>query len=533
MKRIWAGAACAAMMACGLAAMPATVKADGSRWTRTESTHFIVYSDADDDRTRDFVGRLEAFDELADKLYRQIGDSELPDYGKHIFYYLDKIDDYNTVRPGSVSEYGITFQPYTTCPFEDMRYFGINMGEKKQAQTSEYLNLDLSYTYFAYVQSKNIKFFSAPLPGWLDRGLKDYLMTMNIQPDKVVVGQMLPEMAADLNTGPKHYIPLSMVVSNTAPRASDSTTLNAEGWFLVHWLAATPENRQMLTAYIAKTRDGEDPLKAFIEVTSKNPDDLMPVYKDYLAKGVPVQVFAHPQPISVAVTPAALPHYGPPLPLLDAAVSACSDPIQRRSLLGDLRPVAKTYPDDALVQRALLRAEVVMGDVKKGEVQAAQAPLEAIVAAHPEDAEALTLLGQLHLRLAEAAAPDAGHPDYAAARAALGQAYKLDASSPTILALFSRARADLPGYPDDQAVQAMALAQSYSSGIYKLYMVELDVRRDDYDAALKRLADERPDHLSGDWKTQMTAILDGLKAHKAQADVLPRIVAYEQLRFKQ
>ena len=533
MKRYLARAACVAVMAFSGLSSGGGARAEVDHWTRAESAHFIVYSNSPDDRIRDFVERLEAFDDQADKLYRQIGDSELPGTGKQVFYYLNKIDDYNIVHPRATSPNGFTFRPYTTCPFEDARYFGVNMGEDRQAQTSEYVNLDLSYTYLAYAETKNIKFFSAPLPAWLDRGLKYYLMTLNVQPDKLVVGQMLPEMAIDLKPNQHRFIPLADIVSDTPPSLGvDMAHINAESWFLVHWLASTPESRQMLTAYIARTRDGEDPLKAFVEVTGKQPDDLLPLYKDYLSKGVPVQVFAHtPQPAG-ALSLTVLPYSGQPVPLFDAAVSACSDVLHRKTLLGDLRGAAKAFPDDALAQRAQLRGEVLTGDAKSGELQAALAPLEAVVAAHPDDADALTLLGHLHLRLAEAAAPDAAHADYAAARAALGQAYKLEPASPTILALFSRARADLPGYPDDQARQAMDLAQSYSDGLYAAYVVELDVRRDDYDSALKLLADVHPDLLYGEMKTRATALLEALKAHKPQTEVLPLVAAYQQLRFR-
>lgn len=534
MKRIVALVACAAALVNGVSFMR-TAQAEGLTWVRAESTHFIVYSNTSDDLTRDFVERLEAFDAQSDKLYRQLGDSELPDDGKHVFYYIARISDLDIIRPGSVTSNSYSFAPYLSCPFDDTRYFGVNMGESRQSAKSEYLNLDLSYTYFAYAHTKNIKFFSQPLPGWVDRGLKYYLMTMNVEPGKLVVGQMLPEMATELDGRPAKYIPFSTIVANTYTVNPDRVLINVESWFLVHWLVSTPENRQKLATYIAKTRDGEAPVKAFTEAVGKSPDDLMPLFKDYLTKGVPTQVYAYAAQPAGTIALTRLPSYGEALPLMSAAMWDCSGPLHGSSLLGRVRGIAKAFPDDVLAQRTLLTGEVLFGDLKRGEAQAARAPLEQTVAAHPDDVRAFILLGRLHLRQAEAipsdAAPDTVHAEYAAARQAFGKAYKLAPSSPAVLALFARARADLPGYPDDQARQALDLAQSYSDGNYSIFVADYDVRHDDYDGAAKALEDWRSQGMTGKWAQRLAVFMEALKARKPKTELLTKISAVEQLYF--
>ena len=81
-------------------------------WHRIESPHFIAFSANNASATRAYVEKLENFNDVTDVIFDQIGDSEIQENHKYIFYYLGSFDDFKVIRPDIAD---LDFNPALGC----------------------------------------------------------------------------------------------------------------------------------------------------------------------------------------------------------------------------------------------------------------------------------------------------------------------------------------------------------------------------------------------------------------------------------
>jgi len=131
---------------------------------------------------------------------------------------------------------------------------------------------------------------------------------------------------------------------------------------------------------------------AWKDVFGDDPDALTDKLRRYLNRSLQVKVLPRPQRFTARMTITALPSAADDL-LLDAQrLKLGVEKHDRPKLLASIRSDAAKAPNDRFTRLVLARAEVFIGDRAQG-----QAILTALLAANPNDEEALILLGESHL----------------------------------------------------------------------------------------------------------------------------------------
>jgi tetratricopeptide (TPR) repeat protein len=500
--------------------------AQAADWIKAESEHFIIYSDNSAKETRTYAGNLEKFHLVTDAFYAQMSDTVLPAYGKTRFNYFAKVSEFRIVRPDLG---GHAFNPYLPCR-EGVQYFSTGDGQSNnnlfgRGELDPEIDLNLAYMFLAYNSHILHERFSK-LPGWVSNGLNWYFMTAVFKDEQVVIGKPPPNIAMSLKNGSvdnlldkKRTIPYADRIADkpTPPGMEDMAAL--EDWVMVSYLMADPERRHKLTEYLQLLSEETDSRTAYDKTINIDPATYADILKTYTKNGVAAQGYNVGALPEAAITVTSLPDYPAAVPLMDAALQTCPDRKDGVKLLDSLRKIAPQFPDDALTQTALARAEIHFGNP-----EAAHAYLSGRLKADPKDFEARFLMGRLYLALAEDGASEGRTQNYIHARGELGKAYTLNPASAPTLYLYARAFADQPDYPNANTMNALLLAQDYAGSMYDVYEAELRLRQGDY-ARAQEIIDRCLTYATKKWNKDrlgtMTAIRDGLVTRKPKTDLLP------------
>ena len=522
--------ACAAVAS--LAALISAPLAFGATWKRIESPHFVIYTDTSETIGRDYAGQLEAYDFAANKLFGEIGDSQVEDTHKYDFYLLDDIKEFRVVQPKipnnamtptlSNSTYGAQF-------FSSRGLDGSGGGNDKRINDA-----DLAYLLRSYTSVKIHQFFSYRLPGWVVGGLQDYFMMTHVESGKVLVGLPLPSLMLDETVpldrsalgssyGPSpvsSLIPLHDIVTGTYKSKDGGRLARFEGWVLINHFLTDPVAHGRFMTYLTRSQLGFDAWQNFTSTTGMTDEAFRALYVQYTTKGSPYLTYPLAVDTNADIKVEKLPDYGADVPLIQAALTGAPDDYGK-SLLTKMEPIAAAHPEDDVTLRTMAIAEIDYGDPHRA------APyLDKLITHNPKSAESAFLKGRMFLVLAEKESGETSDKDYAAARDLLGQAYQLDPTNAHILAAFARAHANEKDYPDANTQQALELAQSYSGGAYNLLSAEFAVRTDHFDHALGIIGDW-PEHTTDPVsKAAVQKVVDALKANRPKAEVLDLIEAY-------
>ncbi len=520
------------LLVLGLSTTPALAT---ETWIKAESPHFIVYTDASEADARDDLRKLEAFETMTEQLYSGIGDSELPDYHKTTLHFLKNLSDFLVIRPMLFNG----FQPVIRCPDFEQQLYSVASGAAPD-KLEDYTRFDLAWMFYARAGLQNIKYFSKPLPTWVDSGLANYFMTVNIQTDRIIVGQPFPEILRD-EEGHKlalaQLMPFEdivagpLVASHKLIRHFDANAYRFQTWLMVSYFMSDPERKARFVKYLEAVTDGADPLTAFATETGMQPGDFNAIFTQYMTAGSPELSYARKAAAEPVITITPVVETAQDLPLVASAIRSCPNDVDGKVLLHTARQIAGRYPSDPLAQMTLAAAAVQFGDLKGEAADTALPILDARLKADPNDVEARQLMGRLYLYLARRGAPEQSSANFARARTELGKAYQLDPTSAPTLYDYVLAHKNLPDFPDENTQGAMALAQSYSRNAYGWLQAEIDVRTEDYERALIFFGGDC--HMCGHrYREAYLAIHDALAAKKPKADILALFAAYDAAEAK-
>ncbi len=503
-------------------------------WIKAESEHFVIYSDNSAKETRAYAGRLENFQQLTEVFYDQMSDTALPAYGKTRFNYFARIEAFRVVRP-ELDGHG--FNPYLPCR-EGVQYFSTGDAQNNntlygQGALDRDIDLNLAYMFFAYNNHILHERFSR-LPAWVSHGLNWYFMSAVFKDGEIMIGKPPPNIAMSMRVDgvddllyKKNIIPYADRIADKPIPLDKEDMVALEDWVMVSYLMNDPDRRQKFFAYLKLVNDGMKSAEAYDKAINIDPALFPDILKDYTKKGVTYRTYKIGALPDAAVTITPLPDYPAAVPLMDAALQTCPDQKDGIKLLDSLRKIAPRFPDDALAQTALARAEIHFGNP-----ETAQAYLGNRLKADPKDFEAQFLLGRLYLALAEDGPTDGRKQNYVHARSELGKAYSLNPSSAPTLYLYARAFANQPDYPNANTMNALLLAQDYSGGNYDMYEAELHLRQGDYTKA-QEIIDKGLSYVTKKWSKDrlntLTAIHDGLAVHKEKTDILPFFAHLEKI----
>lgn len=408
-------------LALALSAAPAAAQT----WLRAESEHFIVYSDGQERTLRDFVTKLERFDQI---LRLRFGvPADRPTLRKLPIYLVARHDGLEAVAPGI----GRGVAGFYSTNEEDIFAVAIrNDGDDTILH---------EYAHHFFFQHLN-----APYPGWLSEGLAEYVMTATIRDDEFILGRPNAARASWIANG--DWLPIETLLTKRfgqVESGAQQATYYPVAWLLTHWFFATPERSRQLDAYLRLVASGVAPAEAITQATGLTLPQLTQALTAYGRGNVYSQTYPiQYRPIEVTVT--RMPESARDLILLGQQIKRGGTEEQRQAALAEVRRRAGRWPDDPFALLILGHAELHMGDAAAGE-----AALLRVLELQPENDEALQYLATGRIREAEKAEdPETRRTLMGQARGFLSRAYRIDPDDYFTLLLIARTREGEPGYPN-------------------------------------------------------------------------------------
>jgi len=438
-----------------------------SLWFRAESAHFVIYSDTSHDETRLVLNRLEALRALMGRMLN-VDASKDDGRPKTEIDLMARRSDFDVVGPDA-PDYAIGL--YKSCE-DDALGFGIhvNMAENHKLQFTEPSDSEeMTYLFAAYAKSYIQSHVLDRQPSWFIDGLAYYFSTVTFDGASATVGLAPVPLARYVNfldATMRDSLGYTQVLQQQETKGSSGAgesglreEYEARSWVLVHYILSSPDNLSHFRAYMANLTSGQAPLAAWRAAFHMTPQQLDEKLWRYRMRKLQLTKVSLPA-IDDDVSFEALPPSADHVLLWQSALRTCASDRYGPGLLKQVAGEAPKFPDSALAQLALSRAQVVWGDPA-----AAMPWLSQATTASSTDAQAFVLLGRAHLALARKAT-DADRADHlSAAVDALEKAQVLDPGSSVNAWYLYRARLARTGAPDLEAENAALKAWWNAPGV--------------------------------------------------------------------
>lgn len=418
----WGGALFAAL---GLLLSPAAAQA---KWLRAESPRFIVYSDRGEAALRDYVIQMETFDSVL-RFRHGLPEAGVPPRKLPIYLVRDR-DDLQRTWNGA----GDAVAGYYSPGGGDT--FAVAVLEAGSADDDS-VTIRHEYTHHFMLQN-----FPSAYPAWMVEGYAEYYSMTRIKGDFVEVGRVNTWRSDELRNGA--WLKIADVLANKrGPRGKSWSDFYAESWLLTHYLMSDPERFKQFQAYASAVARGADPVEAMVAATGQSTDALDVALRKYMNTGLRYIQYKRTD------------FTAPQITITEMPASADALLLDRLELVGHyykdanpgypdlIRARAARFPGDQLATLALGQTELELGDPARG-----RALLEDWIKAHPEDADAMFVLGD-HLLDQAREEEDETKSDglRADARALLQRAAQLAPTDYRILYAYAQSRRGEPGFP--------------------------------------------------------------------------------------
>jgi tetratricopeptide (TPR) repeat protein len=427
--------ACVAAIAAGLST-PAC-----AAWHVAESKHFVIYSDDDPGRLREFATRLEKFDKSV-RIIRAMGDPALtPSRRLTVFVVkneaaIEKLMGFEGVRGMYVGRAGGSFAFVPRKSGDGSRF---DLGSE-------------AVFFHEYAHHLQLQQANGMLPVWFVEGFAEFFATAKIQDDgSVLIGSVPLYRGWGLQDSYTN-LSLEQVVGQTFKDLDGAQTerLYALGWLLTHYLTFDASRKGQLEKYLAAIQKGIPPLDAaryaFGDLRKLSQD--VQQYKRVRLTALEIAARA------LKIDPIAVRPLGPgEAAIMSARIRSARgvDKVEAPRVAGDARKVAQAYPDDAWVQTALAEAELDAKNPEAADIAASRA-----LALKPDLVPARMLKGRAQLALAKTKGSAANWP---AIRQWFLDANKLDTENAEALVAFYETFAAAGQHPTKNAIEALLYAQ--------------------------------------------------------------------------
>lgn len=355
--------ALAAVVMLSVAASPAQ-----ARWIKAESPRFIVYSNGSESVLRDYVTRMELFDTF---LRARHG---LPETGvpsrKLPIYLVRTRDDLQETWHGAGDAIAGYYLPGASNVFA--------------VATSEGRGDDSTILH-EYVHHFMLGSFPGAYPSWMVEGYAEYYGVTRISDRFIEVGQVNDMRGEELLSG--KWMPMANLLGNKRS-STDWGSFYAQSWLLTHYLMSDPERYKQFQAYAAAVAKGGDPVKSMTDVTGLSMEALEQTLRRYARSGLKITQFNRGGFAPPLITITTLPPSADDLLLPRVQIVSQYYKEAPPGFLGMIQRRAAKYPGDQLATLTLGQTEAELGDDLK-----ARKLLGDWIAAHPDDAEAMYVLG--------------------------------------------------------------------------------------------------------------------------------------------
>jgi tetratricopeptide (TPR) repeat protein len=422
---------------------------DRGRWLRAETPHFVLYSAEGEDVLRSYAAMLETVDGV---LRRQHGKVGAPITRKYEIYLTGQTSEMAKSVAGEFRRFDpradgtSTWTPvaaldgiFGVCMRDRMEHFGFI----DRTQGDDIVIAGYSEAFF----SQN---FPYSYPSWFVLGLQIYYSSLDLRPDKIVIGMPPPMWAQTIRTA--DLLRMSVVLGKPAwdrEGREYQTLYAAQSWLLMHYLLSSPERRTKLADYLKRIELGDvDLIATWKDVFDETPVELGDKLRHYSGHPMPAFWIAHAPEPAPPITFQRLPAGADDLIMYSQRLKAGVEDYQKADLLRTFRAAGRRRPDERYTRQALARAEIKLGDRAEGEAILKQLLLE-----DGGNLEALQLMGESKVEAG------LGDPARRAALFAEAEPYLRDADKAdpdNYLTLFMLARTRwVDGAPSAEALELL------------------------------------------------------------------------------
>lgn len=474
--------------------LPAPAAAE--EWLRADSDHLEIYSNAGHSAIEGFARKIETYDAF---LHVLLGVSDAAPGPRLHVYLLASDADMKTLWPAG--GFAGFYDASGDEPMLVVRYNRV-----RQATTQGMTGSDADDTAFhEYTHYFQQAHFPASYPGWVIEGYAQYLQTIRIDPDAIVVGHGAQTLTNRLKAS---WLPWDEVLrSTTGTLARDKwNAFYGQAWLLTHYLSSDPQRGAAFNRYLTAVAKGGDPVRSLTEALGTDLPTLNNELMRYYRAPLRVQRFAWTPPAGRPTTVAALQGGEAVLRLLDARTRYFVAEADRPAFVEKVRAIAARYPQDRFAMLAAARV-----DAKYGDADRAATTLAPLLADGKRDVDALAIRGMARMRQA-AAAKDAtaAAPLWREARTDLRAAIDERGEDPELLYRLALTSRNEPTWPTKGtiAMLARALELSPQSEAIRLTLGEALLkagRSNDARLVLQSLVNDPHD---SDGKKTATALLE-------------------------
>ncbi|MET3666259.1 hypothetical protein ABIC66_002878 [Caulobacter sp. 1776] len=415
-----------------------------AEWQRAESAHFVVYSDGGEAGLRAFAGKLEEFDALLRLFHGRALDQD--DAARKLDVYLVRsADQLRRVFPDIDNAAGVY-----TAGVNDIYAVAI----RKQGALAD------DTVLHEYVHHFMLQHYPGVYPAWLIEGYAEYFMTADFDDRKILVGA--PNGGRVTNLLHLSWVSAKDLLTKRPSQLSDqqAALYYGQAWLLTHYMLSDPERKKRLSAYVAATAKGENPLTAWPRTTGIAVEDLERTMLVYLRSAIPTKTLVREARPAFPMVVTDLPASAGDLILENQLVKRGPPKALGEKLLKTVRDAAAKYPGDRLAVLTLARFEAGYGDIA-----VSNKLLDDWVTSHPDDAEALRLAGENRLAAAKNGADKAL---VAEAAKLFGRANKAAPDTYQTLYDFAKTRMSEPGYPSDNTLNVLELTAQLAPQVQEI-----------------------------------------------------------------
>ncbi|MFT4091690.1 MAG: hypothetical protein QM645_13225 [Asticcacaulis sp.] len=447
-------------------------------WLRAESQNFIVYSNARERLTLDYVKKLESFKYLTDTMLGK--DTSLAVQApKFPVYLLKNIDQMKEVRPAFANSVAGV---YFNCGEGVSAYSGIVESDRT---VSDYGLEVLFHEYGHHVMFQHAKL---RYPAWYVEGFADYLSTVQFTKGRISVGQAPSSLIYILSQGrwlPYETIlnPAYKTLSDKKRRQGEVSSFYAQSWLLTHYMLSDPQRARNLNDYFARLTMGEESIPAFEAATGLKVNELATKLRSYMQRMPFVDIKNTELPdsdIRIVTLPAHADQY-----LLNASLlQTCVPEEQGKAILDDLRLKKATLSQDPAFMLALTRAEILYGTPENVEED-----IFKLSQSYPDNYEVHYLIGRLYEKIVSKASAEEQKELISIARGAYLDAYRLNKLHAPNLYFLARSFQGEEDFPNQSTVNAAFGANRLSPGVFEYaqfaaFVLIIDGKRDEAVMAL-------------------------------------------------
>lgn len=417
-------------------------------WTRAETDHFILYSEANEKSLRAEGVKLERFNMMMRLLTGAKDSGEKP--VRLTVYFVRTPEQARALLPGKARQVAGFYIPSAEGALAVVPRM-INAPEA----ASRYTDIEDVVLFHEYTHHLMLQYFPSAYPAWYVEGLAEYVGNSKIEDDgSVKLGLPNLPRAYTLTNRPKFPL-LRLLTTRVADiQREEVSAFYARSWLLVHYLEIDPARSAQLRTFLDAVRSGTGGLDAaraaFGDLTALDKaldrylTQRMMSYRTISSKlASPTNIVV--QPLDAAASDAVL----PALRLKRGTPVA-----EREALAAELRKLNLRYPDDARLLTLLAEAELDLRNFA-----ASEAAADAALRIAPKESRTLLWKGLSQARALSAARNRDGER-WKTARSWIVRANRANTEDPLPLIAYFRSFVDAGIAAPEVAVKGLDKALS-------------------------------------------------------------------------